>query len=715
MLKENRALIENGGALHWLAPRGKNPISDDWSTAPINTFDALRASRPGKSNNIGLRLGEYSRIGGLYAYALDLDIRTPEYAAEAHAVLTELLPDWQTNYPRVRSGSGGLSRHVHFLSEQPWRSKKLAQSEGFFVDAAGKRHRHWEIELFGTGKQVALPPSIHPDTGLPYVWEREYDWLDVAMGHGPIVPLERMRAWQVRTSQKAVDDEDDELLIVAAMRPLDLPDEQIDKVLGALPANFCEDRTEWRDVGMALHHQYEGTDAGLEKWREFSKKSAKFDERVLCQQWESFKGTDSPKTFASLLQVVRALEKEDPYGDLRDDDTDELSDEDAKIIATAVAELDEEDDDEDGIYGDATPAAPATSAIWDFGPDDCANAPSRGYVIKGMLAPRDVACIFGAPGAGKSLISPHLGYRVAQGEYAFNMRTKPGKVLYIAAEDAHGMQGRVSALRRRHGKADDFRLIGGVSDLFIKESGDLKAVRALAKSYLPQIIFIDTLAMAFPGLEENDAQSMGRVVAIARKLTKHGAAVVLIHHDTKTAGGTPRGHSVLNGALDMAMWLQAKDEFGIVRGTLTKNRNGSIDRDIAFKIAVEEMGLDEDGDPITYALAEEMDARATPNTIRLAPAERSILKILRTHSDDGITISELALRTACIDGREVSAAEDPQSRKRAFNRAYSALVKQGHLRCVNEVIHLSAALRAENSIDSAADEWSGFDLDDDLI
>ena len=38
-------------------------------------------------------------------------------------------------------------------------------------------------------------------------------------------------------------------------------------------------------------------------------------------------------------------------------------------------------------------------------PDDCESAPSRGYLIKGLFAPGDVACIFGAPGAGKSLIA----------------------------------------------------------------------------------------------------------------------------------------------------------------------------------------------------------------------------------------------------------------------------------------------------------------------
>ena len=90
--------------------------------------------------------------------------------------------------------------------------------------------------------------------------------------------------------------------------------------------------------------------------------------------------------------------------------------------------------------------SPKPSRLRFLSPNECADAPSRGYVIKGLLAPGDVGCIYGAPGAGKSLISPHLGYAVAQGRSAFGMRTKPGRVFYVAAEDPHGMRGRVSAL-----------------------------------------------------------------------------------------------------------------------------------------------------------------------------------------------------------------------------------------------------------------------------
>lgn len=341
-------------------------------------------------------------------------------------------------------------------------------------------------------------------------------------------------------------------------------------------------------------------------------------------------------------------------------------------------------------------------------PGECADAPSRGYIIKGVVAPGDVGCIFGAPGAGKSLISPHLGYAVAQGRGAFGMRTKAGRVFYVAAEDPHGMRGRVSALKLRHGNADDFTLVEGVSDLLAKGSPDFTALLAAVAEHKPSLIFIDTLAMAFPGLEENSAEDMGRVVALARRLAAHGAAVVLIHHDTKAGTPTPRGHSLLNGALDMALQLFAKDESGIVRGKLTKNRNGSCDRDIAFRIATEYMGDDEDGDPITVAIVDELAPGTSAPRQKLSASQRAALKILSDmiQMSGNCPVPEDDWRAACIEARTVSASEDRESRRRAIKRAFEGLARKSAVILRNRTASITDISRS-----AAWSDGSAFDDD----
>lgn len=338
------------------------------------------------------------------------------------------------------------------------------------------------------------------------------------------------------------------------------------------------------------------------------------------------------------------------------------------------------DDDLDGeiarILGmdDPTPAKPGKLTFRT--PDECAAEAPQGYVVKGLIAPGQIGCIFGDPGAGKSLIAPSIGYAVAQGRETFGLRTKEAPVFYVAAEDEAGMGWRVRALRAAHGSAQDFKLVGGVSNLFAQDAPDLKELRRAVKRDRPGLIVIDTLAMAFPGLEENDAKGMGRVVAVARALTKWGAAVILVHHGTKAEGNTPRGHSVLNGALDMALHLTAKDQNGIVRGRLTKNRNGPCDLDIAFTIGVHGFGPDDDGDEIQAAFADELPPGAAKIAPSLSPTERAVMAVFGRLANGAASVDRTALREAAMDDASVSPAESPDSRKRAFNRALTGLVRK---------------------------------------
>jgi hypothetical protein len=310
-------------------------------------------------------------------------------------------------------------------------------------------------------------------------------------------------------------------------------------------------------------------------------------------------------------------------------------------------------------------------------PDQCAAAPARGYVIKGLIAPGDVGCIFGAPGAGKSVIAPALAYAVAQGRPAFGLKTRQGSTLYVAAEDPSGMRSRVSALRIRHGDAPGFALVEGVGDLLTPTAPDLEALEAIVAERRPTLIVLDTLAMAFPGLEENSAEAMGRVVAVARRLAAHGSAVVLVHHDTKAEGATPRGHSILNGALDVALQVLTRGEDGVVRTRMTKNRNGPCRGDLAFTIGIEELGIDEDGDAITAAVCvEAMDAPAQGP--KLSASERGALHVLAVLENvSGGEVQESRWREACIDGTQVSGSEERASRRKATDRAIRRLTQLG--------------------------------------
>ena len=457
-----------------------------------------------------------------------------------------------------------------------------------------------------------------------------------------------------------------------------LPFAEVAEALMAIPndgSNPDDDgRDWWLHIGMALHHETDDEEEGREAFHDWSARHPSYDGGKTDAAWDSFGGEG--RTAATILREARKHGWHNAAAHERKlaEDLELLDDcwtPEELAAASAQAALEELDRI---VYGDDKPKSRLTF----LSPSDCENLPTRRYVIKGLLAEGDVGTIVGAPGAGKSLLAPYLGFMVAQGEPAFGRRTRQGGVFYVAAEDGLGMRGRVRALRDEYGDADGFKLVAGVSDLLAKNSPDLKELLKAVKRDRPSLIIVDTIAVAFPGLEENDAKSMGQVVHVARQLARRGAAVLLIHHDTKDgSNGLPRGHSILNGAVDVNLYLKRED--GAVTGKLTKNRNGSTDEKLAFTVATIPLGEDEDGDTITTAICREADSADTGSReVKLSPSAKAALTVFY-EIGDGAPVGESIWRDRAIEGRRVSAADDRDGRRRTFKRAVEELTRKNVL------------------------------------
>lgn len=320
-------------------------------------------------------------------------------------------------------------------------------------------------------------------------------------------------------------------------------------------------------------------------------------------------------------------------------------------------------------------------------PAECVDSPSRGYVLKGALAPGDVAIIFGEPGAGKSILTPHVAYAVAQGRVVFDRRVKSGPVIYVAAEDPHGMMQRIKAHHLTHGDAPGFHLLVKGADLRDPDGQDRAALLADCRRLQPALVVVDTLKAAFSGLDENTSEDMGIVIDFARDIAATGAAVILVHHSPK-GGDTPRGHSSLNGDADMTIRV-AIEEANRVTGTFLKNRNGPSGTRLSFTIHPVELGLDDDGEQVTAPVAREDDpAEKRPARIHLSPTEMRAKGFLsdvtfrhgKPLPEDGwhpkmLGITEEQWQDEC-EQRRLSSAETDVLRKKVFRRAYKDLLEK---------------------------------------
>jgi len=178
MLKQAIALRKQGYAIHWLRPGSKIPVASGWADAPVMDVNQLKATyQPGY--NLGFRPGKWSVLNGKEIVVLDVDIRGGEpFAAEAHAAALNLLDGGEFH---IISGSG-VGRHTHLAmppgSSHACAATTLRQSDvwvhnetrAICPQGTSDAKPAWLIELLSTGKNVVLPPSIHPDTHQPYRW-----------------------------------------------------------------------------------------------------------------------------------------------------------------------------------------------------------------------------------------------------------------------------------------------------------------------------------------------------------------------------------------------------------------------------------------------------------------------------------------------------------------------------------------------------------------
>lgn len=320
-------LCAAGFAVHWLKPRAKSPISEGWQNLPRASLADLRASHQ-RGNNIGVRLGEPSKVSGYYLHAIDFDIRHADLADEAWEAFYEILPDVDPNsLPCVASGSGGESRHLYFLTDKPFYSKKLALSEGKHRRWDEARSKDvwscdWEIELFGTGKQVVLPPSIHPDTREPYRWVREFDFEMLDLGLDiPYIPASVIEALgAAETTEYQYE----------SREPLTFKPGQMERELGMIDVSALH-YDDWITLGAAIHHQMGGSDEGFQIWLAHTKRSVKYDgdHRTMLRKWRSFgKNRRQPVTMATVRQWAMdaraaafrdAFDEEDGEGEFLDE------------------------------------------------------------------------------------------------------------------------------------------------------------------------------------------------------------------------------------------------------------------------------------------------------------------------------------------------------------------------------------------------------------
>ena len=281
-------------------------------------------------------------------------------------------------------------------------------------------------------------------------------------------------------------------------------------------------------------------------------------------------------------------------------------------------------------------AAPSTNR-YKFEPwETSIDQPPPKWWVKGVIPQAALGVIFGPPGSGKTFLALDIGCAVARGEPWRGIRVNPGRVAYIAAEDAAGVRHRLKAYALHNNVLPGSMPLAILADSpsFMKNEDVAEVLKALKAWGAVDLIFVDTWSRVIAGFDENSAEHVTKAIKYCEALHRHtGAIVILIHHSGKDSTKGARGSTALLGAADCEIEITRSDDDRVAQ--ITKLKNSMDGMEFGFKLAPVEVARDEDGEPIMSCVVEHTQAKKKAKSRKPGDVGEIILRLLNEHSLGG--------------------------------------------------------------------------------
>lgn len=299
-------VLANGYSICAIRPGAKRPYGKDWESQKFGPKTLAGFIEKGRGDfGVGIKT---RRTPGV-----DIDCYDADLVEHMVAFTTELLGD---TLQRVGMAPKTL---LVYRTSSPF---PKTQSKTFMDDEG----RPVKLEVLADGQQfVAL--HIHPDTGKPYRWAGKKHVGNTPREELPEITQDdalalveefetqaRARGWpekkagnrlEARSGQFDYDDP-----FITDKQKVELSAEEIRKKLDLVPDP--DDHDHWFQVGMALYHQFDGSEQGLQMWHEWSAQAHNYDMEALDERWKTFNVEGKkrePLTARYILKYAKAEEE----------------------------------------------------------------------------------------------------------------------------------------------------------------------------------------------------------------------------------------------------------------------------------------------------------------------------------------------------------------------------------------------------------------------
>lgn len=529
------------------------------------------------------------------------------------------------------------------------------------VDSVGKRlfhsPRRGGLDLKTSG-YVLVAPSVHPSGALyeaasPELTPEETPARLVDVLHEAAAWLKEHPLEGVSAEPSSSDTDDLSWLVPDVER---FGEDTLRSMLASLDPDMPRDP--WLRVGLALN------DGGypFEIWDDWSREGSKYDARAIQRDWQSFR-PDGGVSMRSLLAMAYAAGWEPEDGAL-------------EPLGTA----------QDALTGD--PPTSGRGIMRFLAISDLEAMPDPSWIVRRVFQEKTLNAIYGTAKHGKTFVALDLALCVATGRPWWGHAVEQGPVLYIAGEGVGGLKKRVRAWSRHHDvpldKADFFVLPRMVrASMREEKKALLDAIRASGKTF--KLIFIDTVARAMLGMDENDTKAMGLFVGLCDELKeKTGASVVVVHHAGKNTEAGMRGSTALLGAIDSLMKVSRLDDITTV--VFEAQKDDEPLGDMAFRAARVEVGDQQS----SLVMVRTDDPR--PERKELRGSMKLALDFLRA----SVAVDPVMFRgrkacnvetwkALCLQ-RRLAMGKDERANRQAFHQVSKRLREQGFVEAEGDLV-----------------------------
>ncbi len=134
----------------------------------------------------------------------------------------------------------------------------------------------------------------------------------------------------------------------------------------------------------------------------------------------------------------------------------------------------------------------------------------------------------------------------------------------------------------------------------------IASIRSVLGVTHPGVIALDTVNRSLAGSESSDEDMSAYIRAADALRDAFKCLIVLVHHCGLDAT-RPRGHTSLTGALDVQIAVKKAGDL-TVSAIVEFNKDGPEGAEIVSRLLPVEIGVDDDGDPISSLVVEPVDS-----------------------------------------------------------------------------------------------------------